>query len=235
MSSVNDTNFFLARQVLSERFLQKCNFEHFEAERAKFHGLLTTRNGKYLYARMMMSEVHFILCDAYISSLSEEKQKFIYMKYRDGANLVNIQMNLYTSIAQLNNWNLQILKSLTDYLLLQLSSNDIYYRKRIINMVNILTKIIEFFSRIDPDYSIATKEYIFKLQDKYNSYRELLEKIDDVIRTKDANQQNEAVALKYYYPNEPSEELCNKINISKDLFLKHIRTFKQEVIHYITI
>lgn len=235
MSNMNDTNFFLARQILSERFIKKCNFEYFEAERAKFHGLLTTRNGKYLYARMMMSEVHYILCDAFIASLPDVKQKFVYMKYKDGANLVNIQMNLYTSIAQLNVWNLQILQNLTDYLTFQLSSNDIYYRTRIINLVNILTKLIEFFSRIDPNYSIATKEYIYNLQNKYNSYRELLEKIDDIIRMKNANQQNEAIALKFYHPNESSDELCNKINMSKDLFLKYIRTFKQDVIPYIAI
>ncbi len=232
MFSVNDTNYFLARYVLSNRFIQKNNYENFESDRSKCHGLLTTKNGKYIYARMMMTEVYTILCDAYISSLPKDKQQFIYMKYRDGANLVNIQMKLFTSIAQLNIWNLQILNNLTDYLSFQLTPNDIYYRMKIINLVNVLTKIVEFFARIDPDYSIATKEYIFRLKDKYEAYRELLEKIDDTVKNKYKSPMNEAVCVKLLYPNESVENLAEKINMSRDTFLKYIRCFKNDLLSY---
>ena len=225
----------LAKEILQDCFNKKRSFSMFEKHRSICHGILTTKAGRFLYARAMMSEVNRMLCDAFISSLPEAKQRFVRMKYRDNAELVSMSLKLYVSIAQLNIWNLNILEKLTSFLTFQLTEEDIFYRSRVINMVEILAKLIEFFERIDPEREIASQEYISCLQAKHQSYRKLLACLDDALRMKSLSQYYEVVSMKIRYPNESADFLSSSCHMDKGIVSRNIRHFRGEMVQYIMV
>ena len=107
-------------------------------------------NIKKVVLRLMRMETNRTLVRAFISSLTEEERIFLKLKYKEDRELISISMELHVSVSQLSIWSKRLIEATAQYINYELKPKDIYKRKKIINMLEILATMLKFIATVEP-------------------------------------------------------------------------------------
>lgn len=217
---------YLAEEALKQKFIDtNINVQELIALQKDCRDYLVLENTRKIYARVMKAEVTKMMVEAVFQSLSPEEQKFVEMKYKAKKQMVAISLELNISVAQLNNWNREILKKISSFMLYKLSAEDIFTRKKVVSMVKILSKILEFVRKYDTERKFINTDWAESIADKLDRYFELLKKVDAELKTDKDSLHHKIILLKMKNPREKIEILAARCNVDKSIVCRHLKKF----------
>lgn len=225
---------FLAEEALKKKYAEKeSSIREIMEIQESCRDYLPVENSRRIYAKVMKKEIMRIMVEVVYHSLSAEEQKLVELKYKKKKQLVSISMTMNVSVAQLMIWQHNILEKISMFMLYRLSIEDIFERKKIINMIELLSKILEFAESYDPKCEFVMKSWVQAISDRHDRYVELLSEIDDVLRTEEESLYNEIVATKIYNPHETTRELAKMCHTDKGIVSRYLNQFSEKVKAYV--
>ena len=192
---------------------------------------LSTENIRRLYARMMKVEVMKMMVKAVYQSLSPEEKKFVDLKYKKKKHVVSISLAMNMSLAQLNIRHHAILHKVSEFMLYELDSEDIFSRGKIISMVTLLDKIIEFAEEYDPTRKFIDGGWLEAIRERHDRYVRLLEAIERTLSGESLRVR--IIAAKMQNPHEKIEILAARCNVDKSIVSRHLKHFVQAMKKYL--
>ena len=118
-------------------------------------------------------------------------------------------------------------------MLYRLSEEDVFEKKKVINMVKLLSKIMEFARVYDPKHEFITKGWVTAITDRHEKYEKLLSKIDETLSEEKNEVRKEVIAKKIENPNETMGTLEKMCNIDKSTVSRYLSQFSEEIKKYI--
>ena len=225
---------YLAEEALRQKFIDDdTNLQEFINLQKDCRDYLSAENIRKIYARIMKIEVTKMMVDAVYQSLTVEEQKFIKMKYQEKKQMVAISLSLNISVAQLNNWHRMILEKIANFMMYELSQEDIFVRKKIASMVEVLAKILEFVGKYDRERNFINTYWTEAIMERLDKYFELLKKLDEVKNGGADTLHHKIISLKMVKPSEKIEVLAEKCNVDKSIVSRHLKNFVEEVRKYL--
>ena len=164
---------YLAEEVLREIFCKKTIMG--KLQEINFN-CMSPKEVLRAYARAFQSELNKKAALIVLESLSEEKKMLMKMRYGEGKQLVAISLVLNISVGQLVKWNQSIIAKVANYMEYRLLTEDIFYKKNIIGMTELLSKSIEFFSILSNQFEIRY-DWLEEMKRRKDNYERLLNRI----------------------------------------------------------
>ena len=118
------------------------------------------------YAREFKEEMNRRAVLIVLESLSREKKRLIKLRYGEHKQLVSVSLTLNVSIAQLMVWNQNIIEKITECMMYRLTREDIYCKKKIVGMLEMMTLTINFFSELSVEYKQVRQDWLEELRQK---------------------------------------------------------------------
>lgn len=190
-------------------------------------------NIKKVVLRLMRMETNRTLVRAFISSLTEEERLFLKLKYKEDRELISISMELHVSVSQLSIWSKRLIEATAQYINYELKPKDIYKRKKIINMLEILATTLKFIESVDPEHQVVDKYWLRSIEHRYNLYRKLLNKINKVVRNHNVDMRSYVVYLQIKNPYASKADLAERCNIDKGTVSRYLIDFTKSMSQYL--
>ena len=228
MIQTGKTNFILsiAEKILRERFVKKKITEDAIENHEKIHqSFLVHDNVKKFYARLFKSEMNRIIIDVVLESLSDEKRRFIELKYNKKKQMVAISFDLNVSVSQLMIWQREILEKISEFMQYKLGPKDIFQRTKIIGMINILSKMNDMFLSIDPDCQLTRKDWLKIIRYRKTNYENLLKELDGISAIEKPSLANRVILTRLEYPNEPLIEIAERCSTDRSFVSRTLNSF----------
>ena len=209
-----------------------------QAMKIFFQETITSPRATYRFMfRMVKVEVIHMLIEATIQSLLPRDQEFLHLRFtRNDLRVNGLEMRLNLSASQLNNRRNVIYQRIIDALDFRLTIDDVFFRNKIINMMEALAQFLEIIDRLDPDYAFCGEFYPNALEHYYNNYSQLLRRLDECVDGKDSSTMNFVVATTVAHPFEDVKSLvdyCKPMPITPSTIQRYQHTFEQEVAKYV--
>mgnify|MGYP000879676803 CR=1 FL=1 len=182
--------------------------------------------------RIIKKESNQTLLSTVIHVLPKDWQMFLLLKYKWRAGLSKQTATLNVSVSQLANWNDAIRLQVINALHYRLTVQDIFFRTKIVNMLEVLATLVEAKEKWDPHYEIIDECWFRSIVQYYDQYSELLERLDRCMR-KQNSKMDIAVAAVVSNPNASNLELANQCGINAGSYGRYLRTFRAEVRHLV--
>lgn len=115
-------------------------------------------------------------------------------------------------------------------MLYKLTVNDIFFKNKIVNMIEILTDIIYFYKKYN---IVIDEEYLIGLEKRRTGYYSLLEQINDCIKKSNIDIYYYVVAIKIKSPNLSVNELSKKYYVTTYDISRNIKRFISNVKKYV--
>lgn len=179
--------------------------------------------------KMMHLETDMIAIGAFISTLSEDQQKFLRLMYKDRKNLQACSFKVGLSVSQLFNWKRDLLRMTLDYVKYDIREKDIYYPKKIVNMLEIIAKTIKFLEDIDPSHSVLDEDVFLNLHCLYDRYSRMYEAINDCLIHEDYSLQNKILATKIKNPNEIDVTIAEMCHVDSGTLSRYLKSARDEI------
>ena len=229
-----DLVLYLAEEALKNKYSeQEFEIKEIMEIQKDCRNYMSVDNTRKIYARMMKIEVTKIMVEVVYQSLTKEEQKFVEMKYKKNQQIVAISLALHVSVAQLMIWQKNILEKISAFMLYKLSAEDVFERKKVINMVKLLSRIMEFANRYDPKHEFITKGWVTAITDRHEKYEKLLSKIDETLSEEKNEVRKEVITKKIENTHETMETLARMCNIDKSMVSRYLSQFSEETKKYI--
>ena len=229
-----DLVLYLAEEALKNKYSeQEFEIKEIMEIQKNCRDYMSVGNARKIYARMMKIEVTRIMVEVVYQSLTKEEQKFVELKYKKNEQLVAISLALHVSVAQLMIWQKNILEKIAACMLYKLNAEDVFERKKVINMVNLLSRVIEFANSYDPKHEFITKSWVIAITDRHEKYEKLLSKIDETLSEEKNKVRKEVIAKKIENPHETIGTLAKMCNIDKSMVSRYLSQFSEETKKYI--
>ena len=196
--------------------------------------LLSVDNVRRVYARLLKMELNQRAVQAAIQSLPEEKQRYLRLKYKQEKGGIALSLALHVSVAQLNLWHRSILEHVAQFMLYQLRVEDIFFYKKIVGMVQLLSETLACFSRMEPDGVVITEAWLAAITTRHADYRMLLNSIEELLHREHGTLHERIVAAKFAHPYEPSCLIARKCHVDDAVVSRHLRQFTDAMAEYIT-
>ena len=224
---------------LAEDALQR----HFDAQgdicrefrkiREDCRDILSLPNTRRIYAKLVKMELNERAVKAVIQLLTEEKQKYLHLRYRRKKTLVAISLALHASVSQLNLWHHFILEQITRFMLYTLEQEDVFYPSRVVQMVRFQAETIRFFSKIDPEGTIVTKGWLMALISRHEQYRLLMINIRDAMRKEPKTRHECIIATRLAHPEESAKFIASSCHVHKGVVSHHLKEFGEDMNKYL--
>lgn len=226
---------YLVEEILDETFKEspKRKKEYAELMQICQNLSIEGTNVKKIVLRLMRMETNRILVRAFVSSLTEEEQLFLRLKYKEQKELVNISIQLHVSVSQLSIWSKRIIEATAQYINYELKPSDIFKRKKIINMLEILAATLQFINSVDPQRQVVDQYWLNSIEHRYNLYRDLLGDIDKVIRNRNVDRKTYVIYLQIKNPFATKAELANECKIDKGTVSRYLINFTKSMEPYL--
>ena len=225
---------YLAEEALKNKYSeQELDIKEIAEIQKNCRDYMSVGNTRKIYARMMKVEVTRIMVEVVYQSLTKEEQKFVEMKYKKNKQLVAISLALHISVAQLMIWQKNILEKVSAFMLYRLSEEDVFEKKKVINMVKLLSKIMEFARVYDPKHEFMTKGWVTAISDRHDRYEKLLSKIDETLSEEENEVRKEVIRKKMENPHETMGTLAKMCNIDKSMVSRYLSQFSEETKKYV--
>ena len=133
---------YLAEEALKEKFSES----HVSMQEIMefCRDYMSAKNLRKIYMRLMTKELRKMQVEAVYETLPSEEQEFLQMKYQKQMQMVAISLELNISVSQLHIRQHMILEKVSDFLLCRLREEDIFEKEKIVSMVKILARMLEF-------------------------------------------------------------------------------------------
>lgn len=194
---------------------------------------LSSDNIRKIYARMMKIEVTKMMVDAVYQSLTAEEQEFISMKYKKKKQLVAISLALNISVAQLNIHHHSILEKISEFMLYKLSEEDVFKPDKVVNMIILLERIVEFAQKYDPQREFISGGWVEVIAERHDKFCRLLNEIENVFIKSSDSLHQKIISAKMASPNEKIEILAEQCNVDKSIISRHLKNFVDGVKQYL--
>ena len=225
---------YLAEEALKNKFIDtNVSFHEVMELQKDCRDYLSTENIRKIYARMMKIEVTRIMVDAVYRSLSVEEQEFIIMRYKKKKQLVAISLAMNISVAQLNIRHHAILEKISEFMLYKLNEEDIFRRDKIVTMIKLLGRIIEFAEKYDSTRNFINEDWLEAIKERHDRYFQLLSRIDETLTEKESSLHAKIISVKIKNPYEKIEALSELCSIDKSSVSRHLKDFVDDVKKYL--
>lgn len=194
---------------------------------------LESMNVKKTLLRLMRMEANRMLIRAFVASLQPEKQMFLRMKYKGERELINISMNLHVSVSQLSIWSKNLIQMAGTYINYELTPKDIFLRKKIINMLEILAMNLKFVELVDPEREVVDEYWLSSVEYRYNNYRKLLNALNEVMVNHNIDMQSRVVSLQLKDPYASKSVLSEHCKLDKGTVSRYLMSFRDDLRKYI--
>lgn len=233
-----ELNFFLAQSAIEDVYSRKSKNKlqdlRDSCQNYQYSSHDSGLTFKKFWAQVMQQQVILLLTEATLNALPADMKKFTELRYGRGVQLIGIHVQISVSIAQLSNWNRRVLEMVSRYAIqYQLDRSDLFSRSKVLNLVEVLTIILDFFSRIDPEHKVAAKSWLNTINHRRNQYRKILSAIDDCLRTQNTGMHPYLVAQKILNPNETDAALALTCHVDKGAISRHLREYVDSVEKYL--
>ena len=170
---------YLAEEALKKKFADEdISLQEIVELQRECRDYLSTENLRKIYARMMKVEVTKMMVEAVYQSLSSEEKEFVIMRYKKKKQLVAISLALNISVAQLVIHHHAILEKISEFMLYELSEEDVFKRQKIVSMIKLLERIIEFVEKYDLSREFINVGWLEAIEERHDRYFQLLCEID---------------------------------------------------------
>ena len=225
---------YLAEEALKRKYEKpQVNLKEMLELQQECRDYLSGTNMKKIYARMMKKEITRQMVEVVYKTLKPEEQEFVRMKYKDKKQMVAISLTLNVSLAQLNIIEHTILEKVSAFMLYKLREEDIFERAKISNMVKVLSKMLEFTDRYDPQREFITAAWWEAMVAKLDKYFELLQEIDKIILEKENKLHEKIIFEKMKNLNAKIEVLAERCKVDKSVVSRCLKNFVDNVKKYI--
>lgn len=170
----------MAEEILRGIYAGKVVNEDFEYLQSVGYDYLPMENVLRMYARAFKAEVNKKAALLVLETLSEKKRELMRLKYGEEKQLVSISLALDMSVGQLMNWNRAIVTKIANFLIYQLMSEDVFCKRKVTGMIELLERSIEFFSVLSKESVKVRQEWLEELKRKQNNYQKLLNRIERI-------------------------------------------------------
>lgn len=227
---------YLVENLLGETFKEtsKQRKEYAELMQMCQNISIENVNVKRTLLRLMRMETNRTLIRAFVSTLPEEKQLFLRLKYKEERELINISLRLHVSVSQLSIWSKNLIRMATQYVNYDLMPDDVFLRKKVINMLEIIASNIKCVHAIDPDRQVVDLSWLNSIEVRYNSYRKLLNCINNVLAHPNVDMKTRIVYLRLNNPYISKAELSDYCNIDKGTVSRYLIVFRNNMTDYYT-
>ena len=160
---------YLAEEILREIYAkgsERANLANLQEMNCNY---LPMENILRKYAREFQSEVNKKAAMLVLESLSEEKKMMLKMKYGEKKQLVSISLALNISVTQLVKWNQNIIMKVVCFMGFRLMEEDVFCKKKVVGMIELLSKNIEFFSMLSSKFDIR-QDWLEELKRRKKNY-----------------------------------------------------------------
>lgn len=194
---------------------------------------LSSDNIRKIYARMMKIEVTKMMVDAVYQSLTAEEQEFILMKYKKKEQLVAISLALNISVAQLNIHHHSILEKISEFMLYKLNEEDVFKPDKVVNMIILLERIVEFAQKYDPQREFISGGWVEVIAERHDKCCRLLNEIENVFAKSADSLHQKIISTKMASSNEKIEILAEQCNVDKSIISRHLKNFVDDMKQYL--
>jgi len=234
MSNCLNLGAYLAETALKHRF---CDSKEFLQEQEKLKDLclknMSIMNMQRLYLRLQKMDMNRIIVNTVLQDLSEEKREFVIKKYRHSDRMQNISLALNVSLAQLNIWDRSILAEISRLMFYNLTSHDVFARRKIINLLYVLDLRLLFFEEYPSTKKIVDRNWLRAIDTYRDRYQILLDKIEDCINQRGKSVYYDVIATKIEYPLDNIMELSSKCYVSIGSVSRHLKRFQNSVAEFV--
>lgn len=223
---------YLAEEALKNKFArEKVRLQDILELQRDCRDYLSTENFRKIYARIMKAEVTKLMVEAVYQSLSSQEQEFIVMKYKNKKQMVAISLALNLSLAQLHIRHHAILEKISEYMLYKLSEEDLFNRKKIMNMIKLLERIIEFAEQYDPKKEYISVNWLEAIIERHDRYSQLLAKINEIMS--EESFRVDIITAKMQNPYEKLDVLAEQCNLDKSGISRYLNSFVDDLKKYL--
>jgi len=223
---------YLAEEALKNKFAREnVRFQEILELQRDCRDYLSTENLRKIYARIMKAEVTKLMVEAVYQSLSSQEQEFIVMKYKNKKQMVAISLALNLSLAQLHIRHHAILEKISEYMLYKLSEEDLFNRKKIMNMIKLLERIIEFAEQYDPKKEYISVNWLEAIIERHDRYSQLLSKINEIMS--EESFRVDIITAKMQNPYEKLDVLAEQCNLDKSGISRYLNSFVDDLKKYL--
>ena len=227
-----DLTLYLADEALKQKFsADKSGLQEIVEIQKECRDYLSTANIRRIYARMMKIEVTKMMVETVYKSLTAEEQEFVKLKYRDKKQMVAISLKLHISLAQLNIHHRAILEKTAEFMQYRLSTEDIFKREKIANMITLLGKIIDFANRYDPTRKFISAGWLEVITERHEKYQCLLLKMEELLGTKTLRSQ--IILTRMENSQMKIKEIETICNVDKSIVSRVLKKFVETERPYI--
>lgn len=178
-------------------------------------------------------EIDNIIVDMGVSSLEDIKSKFIRYRYKDGMEFNWIADNLSIGAASLYNWNKEILSNIANLLFYRLTEEDIFHRRKVINMINIIDRRLESLKVAILKGVDVNTSWMETLACRRQKYRKLLDLQQECLKNPEGSKFNEVISLKLMNPQFNVDELHLACPHSPSTVSRQLKKFEQMAASYV--
>lgn len=192
-----------------------------------------SENVKKLLMRILKRETGHLIVDIILNDVEEKMRRLVIFRYQKNLSLLDISLKLNISLSQLNKWNYNICKQIYDYMQYHLSKQDVYSRKKIVNMVEILGQEITMIDTTDPERRFVDENYYNGLNVRFQKYTRLLEHLDFYMCHHKRGERSDIIFQKICNPNIKIEELAKLCAYSVTQVSRQLHDYQMEVCPYV--
>ena len=188
-----------------------------------------------IFFRLVKQDTNNILIDSVINSLPKDTQKYVRLKYKSSDyNVTAQEQQTHVTRGQLNIWRIKILEKIWHAFNYELTFEDIYFPKKIVNMLEVLATLLSVYNNFDPNHRIVDQYYVQCLEHYYNSYRKLLDALNECIINQDDDAKiNMVVAEAVRNPYMTKEALAANCGLNQGTYSRYLKLFEKKVTPYV--
>jgi len=185
---------------------------------------MSSQNIAKFLLKLQREDLNQIIVQFVLENQTTEKKNFIQYKYRDKMTFVKMSLLLNVTANQLHCWHKEILKEIEDIMFYKLSVKNIFSMTKLLNMIYILDKQIEF---LEESYTELLDEGVLEiLIKKRNQFQTAYTTLQEHIEHPERNIKNRIVQAKTQNISASIEELADRCETSK----ASVSTYLQEYI-----
>ena len=218
--------YFLAEETLKDIFShsKKADLQYQELHDLCFD-YMSKENVLNFYARFFRSEINKKAAKIVIDSLTAEKKKFIRLRFGEHKQLLSLSFALNVSVAQLRLWEQNIIEKIVRFSRYRLSPEDIFHKRKISGILEILEQTIDFFSVLSNDCIQIRQEWLADLKRKKTNYSIIFDKIQKIEKKNGIDFFSRVVIAKIQNPNDTLENIASVAGLDKGTASRYLKKF----------
>lgn len=217
---------YLVEEALREKFSEiHINVQEIEEFQKNCRDCMSERNLRKIYMRLMKKEIRKMQVDAVFDSLTAEEQEFLMMKYQKKKQMVAISLELNISVAQLHIRQRSILEKISKFMLYKLTEEDVFNPPKVVTMIILLEKIVEFAERYDSRREFISDGWVEVIAERHDKYCRLLNEIEEIFNNAENSLRKKIIFEKIENPDEKIEILSERCNVDKSIVSRNLKNF----------